>query len=135
MLLQLIISLFISAIWNNYSPDVIHPVQEEIAFDLEASEVIFKEGDSGYKYFSYVITNVGKATAPAESYRVFLKVNGKMISFDYKTSALEPEKSIMYTSQERFNPVDPGKKLKFRLIIHTDDGDNDNNQKKGEIIL
>ncbi|MEX2569140.1 MAG: hypothetical protein WD431_24565 [Cyclobacteriaceae bacterium] len=119
----------------NNSPVFILPLQEEIAYDLEASQVIFKEGDSGFKYFSYVITNVGKAKAPAESYRVFLKVNGKMISFDYKTAELEPGKSILYTSKERFDPDDPGKKLKFRLIIHTTDGDKDNNQKKGEIIL
>ena len=109
--------------------------QENITYDLEASQVLLKEGDSGYKYFSYVVKNVGKTTAPAESYKVFLKVNGKLISFDNKTSALEPGKTMMYTSKERFDPNNPGKKLKYQLIINTKDQNKENNRKKGEIIL
>jgi hypothetical protein len=110
------------------------PVNQDFSFDLEASEVICKKTESGERYFTYVISNVGSQTAPEGSYMVFFKVNGKMVSFETVTSPLEPGKSIVYTSEEKFN-VSKKRRLKYHLIVKTEDGNKDNNRKKGEIIL
>jgi hypothetical protein len=109
--------------------------QEENDFDLVAAEVVLDAEENGYRSFKYAIKNNGPDTAPAGSYRVFLKVNGKMISFDTKTSAMEAGKSVVYTSGEKFLANQPGKKLKYRLIISTKDRNKRNNKLKGEIML
>jgi hypothetical protein len=109
--------------------------QESPLFDLEAAEVYLEEEKEGSRLFRYAIKNVGTVTAPAESYRVFFKVNGKMMSFDTKTDAIEPGKTIVYTAPEKIPARQPGKKLKYRLIIHTKDANAGNNKRKGEIIL
>ena len=109
--------------------------QEEVPYDLEAVEVMLDDEVNGYRIFKYAIRNNGPETAPAGTYRVFLKVNGKMISFDTKTSAIETGKSLIYTSGEKFLANQPGKKLKYRLIISTKDSKKSNNKLKGEIIL
>ncbi|WP_339905987.1 hypothetical protein [uncultured Cyclobacterium sp.] len=109
--------------------------QDEIPYDLEAVEVMLDAEVNGYRSFKYAIKNNGPEAAPAGSYRVFLKVNGKMISFDTKTSTIDAGKSIIYSSGEKFRANQPGKKLKYRLIINTKDNKKSNNKLKGEIIL
>ncbi|MFO7826138.1 MAG: hypothetical protein R6V72_19540 [Cyclobacterium sp.] len=109
--------------------------QEDPNFDMSASEVYLDAEKEGFREFKFTIKNLGKSTAPAGSYRVFFKVNGKMQSFEIETSALEAGKSLIYTSGEKIPANQPGKKLKYRLIIHTKDADKSNNQLKGEIIL
>ncbi|WP_162416690.1 hypothetical protein [Cyclobacterium roseum] len=109
--------------------------QEDPNFDLEAYEVHLDAEKEGQRVFRYAIKNTGSTTAPAESYRVFFKVNGKMMSFDTKTNAIKPGQTIVYTSPEKIPANQPGKKLKYHLIIHTRDADSSNNKKKGEIIL
>ncbi|EON77286.1 hypothetical protein ADIS_2154 [Lunatimonas lonarensis] len=108
-------------------------IQPEGIYDLEATEVIVNTTETGERYFAYVITNVGSEPAPAGSYEVFLSVNGKVISLDTKTSALDPGKSILYTSETKFSPDRKKKKLKYKLTIHTKDGNKSNNQHKGVV--
>nr|MBI1228671.1 hypothetical protein [Cytophagales bacterium] len=103
--------------------------------DLEASEVICHTTDTGERYFSYLVRNVGNETAPAGSYQVFFKVNGKLISFERTTDTLQPGKSILYTSEHKFYPNQKKRVLKYNLIINTKDADRDNNKKTGEIWL
>lgn len=105
-----------------------------VLYDLEATEVVVKTTDAGERYFSYLISNVGSDTAPAGSYEVFLTVNGRVISLDTKTSALDPGKSVLYTSETKFTPS--GKKnkpLKFKLKINTKDANKANNQYLGTV--
>lgn len=109
--------------------------QEEVPYDLEAVEVMLDAEVNGYRTFKYAIRNNGPETAPAGTYSVFLKVNGKMISFDTKTSDIASGKSLVYASGEKFLANQPGKKLKYRLIINTKDSKKSNNKLKGEIIL
>ncbi|MDN3687598.1 hypothetical protein [Cyclobacterium jeungdonense] len=109
--------------------------QEGPSFDLEAYEVHLDAEKEGQRVFRYAIKNSGSSTAPAESYRVFFKVNGKMMSFDNKTNPIKPGQTIIYTSPEKIPANQPGKKLKYNLIIHTRDANSRNNKKKGEIIL
>jgi len=103
--------------------------------DLEASEVVCHTTDTGERYFSYLVRNVGNETAPAGSYQVFFKVNGKLISFERATDALQPGKSILYTSEDKFDPNQKKRVLKYSLIINTKDADKDNNKMTGEIWL
>lgn len=100
-------------------------------FDLEATEVIVQVTETGERYFSYVITNVGSEPAPAGSYEVFLSVNGKVISLDTKTSELAPGKALIYTSETKFSPSAKRKPLKYKLAINTRDADKKNNRLKG----
>ncbi len=109
--------------------------QEAPLFDLEAAEVYLEAEKEGSRIFRFSVKNAGTVTAPAESYRVFFKVNGKMMSFDTKTDAIEPGQTIVYTAPEKIPARQPGKKLKYRLIIHTKDANAGNNKRKGEIIL
>lgn len=129
MFLLKVVSIFLLALFMGQPED-----NQDSGYDIEASEVICKKTESGDRYFSYVITNIGSQTAPEGSYMVFFKVNGKMVSFETVTSPLEPGKSIVYTSEERFD-VSKKRKLKYHLIVKTEDGNRDNNRKKGEIIL
>jgi len=109
--------------------------QEDTPYDLEAVEVMLDAEVNGYRSFKYAIKNNGPDAAPAGSYRVFLKVNGKMISYDTKTSAMKAGQSLVYSSGEKFRANQPGKKLKYRLIINTKDANKNNNKLKGEIVL
>ncbi|MCC5935720.1 MAG: hypothetical protein JJU34_00425 [Lunatimonas sp.] len=105
-----------------------------VLYDLEATEVVVKTTDAGERYFSYLITNVGSEIAPAGSYEVFLSVNGRVISLDTKTSALDPGKSLLYTSETKFTPSDKkNKPLKFKLKINTKDANKANNQYLGTV--
>ena len=111
------------------------PVSQVNSYDLEATEVVCHTTDTGDRYFSYLITNVGNETAPAGSYQVYFKVNGKMISFERVTGVLEAGKSILYTSEHKFDPNQKKQVLKYKLIINTNDPNKDNNKKSGEINL
>lgn len=106
---------------------------KDSSYDLEATEVLVNTTESGERYFAYVITNVGSETAPAGSYEVFLSVNGKMISLDTKTSALDPGKSLLYTSETKFSADRKNKKLKYKLTVNSKDGNKSNNQRKGTV--
>tara|TARA_R110002096_G_scaffold127103_6_gene274624 strand:+ start:2799 stop:3182 length:384 start_codon:yes stop_codon:yes gene_type:complete len=109
--------------------------QQEPSFDMEAMEVMLDAEVNGYRTFKYAIKNIGPEAVPAGKYRVFLKVNGKMISFDTKTSSMKPGQSVVYTSGERFRANQPGKKLKYTLIISSKDANKSNNKLKGVIVL
>ncbi len=104
-------------------------------FDLEASEVVCHKTDTGQRYFSYRISNVGENAAPEGSYMVFFKVNGKMISFDTNTEELEAGRSVVYTSDVKFSPFNKKGRLKYKLIINTKDENKDNNKIQGEVLL
>lgn len=109
--------------------------QKAPGFDLEAYEVHLEAEKEGQRVFRYAVKNTGSATAPPESYRVFFKVNGKMMSFDTKTDAIQPGQTIVYSAPEKVPANQPGKKLKYALIIHSRDADASNNKRKGVIIL
>ncbi len=104
-------------------------------YDLEASEVVCHKTDSGQRYFSYRISNVGENNAPEGSYMVFFKVNGKMVSFDTDTDELEAGKSVVYTSDVKFSPFNKKGRLKYKLIINTKDANKNNNKMQGEVVL
>lgn len=106
---------------------------QTVNYDLEATEVVSHDTDTGERYFSYLVTNVGSTTAPAESYEVFLTVNRKMVSLDTKTSALEPGKSLLYTSEHKFQRKKSSKDLKYKLIIKTKDANKENNKLTGVV--
>ncbi|EPR66302.1 hypothetical protein [Cyclobacterium qasimii] len=109
--------------------------QEEKSYDLEVMEVMLDAEVSGYRSFKYAIKNNGPEAAPAGSYQVFFKVNGKMISFDTKTTTMKAGQSLIYTAGEKYRANQPGKKLKYRLIIKAKDSNKSNNKLKGEIVL
>lgn len=127
---NLIVSVWISLI-SAFQP----AVSQVVSYDLEATEVVCHTTDTGDRYFSYLITNVGSEAAPAGSYQVFFKVNGKMISFERVTEPLEAGKSFLYTSDHKFDPNQKKRVLKYNLIIITKDSNKRNNRKSGEITL
>jgi len=126
--------LFLSA-WIFLLSTYESPVSQAVSYDLEATEVVCHTTDTGDRYFSYLVTNVGSETAPAGSYQVYFKVNGKMISFERVTGPLEAGKSIMYTSEHKFDPNQKKRVLKYNLIINTKDSNKENNRRKGEVSL
>ncbi len=126
----LIVSAFLSSII--FSPRAASKI---VSYDLEATEVVCHTTDNGDRYFSYLVTNVGSETAPAGSYQVYFKVNGKMISFERDTTPLEAGKSILYTSEQKFDPNQKKKVLKYNLIINTKDLNKENNKRIGEVAL
>ncbi|HSI75619.1 MAG TPA: hypothetical protein VK957_06985 [Lunatimonas sp.] len=129
------LSNLIFIVWISFfsASPVLH--LQAVSYDLEATEVVCHTTDSGDRYFSYLVTNVGSETAPSGSYQVYFKVNGKMISFERVTGPLEPGKSILYTSEHKFDPNQKKKVLKYNLIINTKDFNKENNRKSGEISL
>lgn len=129
------LSNLIVSVWFSFFSAIQPPASQAVYYDLEATEVVCHTTDTGDKYFSYLVTNVGSETAPAGSYQVYFKVNGKMISFERVTGPLEPGKSILYTSEHKFDPNQKKRVLKYNLIINTKDSNKDNNKNSGEIIL
>ncbi|WP_158856166.1 hypothetical protein [Lunatibacter salilacus] len=129
------LSNLILIVWISFFSSSPVPLSQAVAYDLEASEVVCHTTDTGDRYFSYLVTNVGSETAPAGSYQVYFKVNGKMISFERVTGPLEAAKSILYTSEHKFDPNQKKRVLKYNLIINTKDSNKDNNRKSGEISL
>lgn len=131
----MIISNVTVLVWISLFSAFYPPISQVVSYDLEATEVVCHTTDSGDRYFSYLVTNVGSETAPAGSYQVYFKVNGKLISFERNTTSLEVGKSILYTSEQKFDPNQKKKVLKYNLKINTKDFNKDNNKRSGEIIL
>lgn len=98
--------------------------------DLEAFKVIEKRTEFNGVYYSYVIKNVGTTPIPSNSYQVFFKVNGKTISFDKASSAIEPGQTIVYESKKIFyKKVDEN--LNYSLEVRFKDSNLENNTLKG----
>lgn len=99
--------------------------------DLEAFRVVEKRTLFNGIYYSYEIKNVGETSIPANSYKVFFKVDGKVVSFDKATSEIQPGQVISYESQKVFY-----KKKKFgidySLEIKFKDANLDNNSLEGQ---
>lgn len=131
----MILSNLTVSVWISLFSTFYPPISQAVSYDLEATEVVCHTTDSGDRYFSYLVTNVGSETAPAGSYQVYFKVNGKLISFERNTTSLEAGKSILYTSEQKFDPNQKRRVLKYNLIINTKDSNKDNNKRSGEIIL
>lgn len=126
--------LIVSA-WISF-PSAPQPlVPQAVSYDLEAAEVLCHTTDTGDRYFSYLITNVGSEAAPAGSYEVYFKVNGKLISFERVTGALEPGRSFLYTSGHKFDPNQKKRVLNYNLKIRIKDSNKDNNTRSGKISL
>jgi hypothetical protein len=132
---MMILSSLIGSIWISFFSAVYPPISQAISYDMEATEVVCHVTDNGDRYFSYLVTNVGSETAPAGSYQVYFKVNGKMISFERDTTPLEAGRSILYTSEQKFDPNQKKRVLKYNLIINTKDFNKENNKRSGEINL
>lgn len=132
---MIMLSNLIVSVWFSFFSAIQPPSSQAISYDLEATEVVCHTTDTGDRYFSYLVTNVGSETAPAGSYQVYFKVNGKLISFERNTTSLEAGKSILYTSEQKFDPKQKKRVLKYNLIINTKDFNKDNNKRSGEIIL
>jgi archaellum component FlaG (FlaF/FlaG flagellin family) len=99
--------------------------------DLEAFRVVEKRTLFNGIYYSYEIKNVGETSIPANSYQVFFKVDGKVVSFDKGTSEIQPGQVISYESQKVFykkkkDGIDYSLEIKFK------DADLDNNSLEGQ---
>jgi archaellum component FlaG (FlaF/FlaG flagellin family) len=68
--------------------------------DLEAFRVVEKRTLLNGIYYSYEIKNVGETSIPANSYKVFFKVDGKVVSFDKATSEIQSGQVIRYESSK-----------------------------------
>lgn len=132
---MIMLSNLIVSVWFSFFSAFQPPISQAVSYDLEATEVVCHTTDTGDRYFSYLVTNIGSETAPAGSYQVYFKVNGKLISFERNTTPLEAGKSILYTSEQKFDPNQKKKVLKYNLKINTKDSNIDNNKRSGEIIL
>ncbi|WP_143962505.1 hypothetical protein [Litoribacter populi] len=82
-------------------------------------EVTVHETDNKGKHFSYVIVNEGEETLEGGTYRIYLKVNKKYISFDRTTSDLEPGQAIRYESNEIFMKDEKTEELNYLLELTT----------------
>ena len=102
--------------------------------DLAAFEVIEKRTKYNGIFYSYAIKNVSTATIPADSYKVFLKVNGKTASFDKATSEIKPGQTIVYHAQKTFYQKNEDK-LNYSLEIKFSDSNLANNTLTGESIF
>jgi len=80
-------------------------------------EVIVHETENAGKHFSYVIVNEGEETIEGGTYRIYLKVNKKYISFDRNTSDLEPGKAVRYESNRVFHKSPKTDELKYSLEL------------------
>jgi len=80
-------------------------------------EVMVHETEKGGKHFSYVIVNAGDETIEAGTYRIYLKVNKKYISFDRNTSDLEPGKAVRYESNRVYYKDPKTDELKYSLEL------------------
>jgi uncharacterized cupredoxin-like copper-binding protein len=82
-------------------------------------EVTVHETENNGKYFSYVIVNQGEEVLEGGTYRVFLKVNKKNISFDRNTSDLKPGEAVRYESNHIFTKDDKTQELDYVLELVT----------------
>ncbi|UAM96877.1 M56 family metallopeptidase [Polaribacter litorisediminis] len=106
----------------------------EKVIDLSALEVIEKRTEKGGIYFHYTIKNTGNTIIPKKSYQVYLKVDGKTISFDKATANIKPGQVITYKSQKTFYESNK-KQLNYTLNIKFKDDHLDNNILKGISIF
>jgi len=111
-----------------------NPAIETRTTDIEAVTVIEKRTEYNGVYFHYEIKNNGNTTIPAKGYKVFLKVNGKTISFDKATSELKPGQTVRYRSQKTFYEKDHGF-LDYVLEIKMNDSNPENNIIRGQSKL
>lgn len=102
--------------------------------DIQAVKVTEKRTEFNGVYYHYEIKNNGNTTIPAKSYKVFLKVNGKTISFDKATSELKPGQTLKYVSQKTFYEKD-NEFLNYVLEIKMNDSNSENNTLKGQSKL
>ena len=102
--------------------------------DIKAMKVIEKRTEYNGIYYHYEIKNNGNTIIPAKSYKVFLRVNGKIISFDESTSELKPGQAIKYESQKTFYKKDY-ELLNYSLVIKFKDSNIENNKIKGQSKL
>lgn len=98
--------------------------------DIKALTVTEKRTEHNGVYYQYEIKNTGNTIIPAKSYKVFLKVNGKTISFDKATCELKPGQIIKYESQKIFYKKD-NEFLNHSLEIKMKDSNIENNILKG----
>jgi uncharacterized cupredoxin-like copper-binding protein len=80
-------------------------------------EVTVHETENDGKHFSYVIVNEGDEKIEGGTYRIYLKVNKKYISFDRNTSDLEPGKAVRYESNRVFHKDPKVEELKYSLEL------------------
>lgn len=99
--------------------------------DIEAHRVIENRTSMNGIYYSYEIKNSGETTISGGRYKVFLKVNGKKVSFDRATSDIKPGEIIRYRSQKTFYQKGDNK-LDYSLEITYDDSDLSNNTLIGQ---
>ena len=102
--------------------------------DIKAMKVIEKRTEYNGIYYHYEIKNNGNTIIPAKSYKVFLKVNGKIVSFDKSTSELKPGQTLKYESQKTFYKKDY-ELLNYSLEIKFKDSNLENNKLKGQSKL
>jgi len=88
------------------------------AMEMSGQVMVHETQDEG-RYFSYIITNEGDKPILGGTYRVFLKVNKKNISFDRNTSNLSPGETIRYTSNHLFLKDEKPQELNFVLELVT----------------
>ena len=99
--------------------------------DLEAFRVVEKRTLFNGIYYSYEIKNVGDTSIPANSYKIFFKVDGKVVSFDKATSEIQAGQVISYESQKVFYKKKKDG-LDYSLEIKFQDADLDNNILEGQ---
>ncbi|EKB51224.1 hypothetical protein [Cecembia lonarensis] len=99
--------------------------------DLEAFRVVEKRTLFNGIYYSYEIKNVGETSIPANSYKVFFKVDGKVVSFDKATPEIQPGQVISYESQKVFYKKKKDT-LDYSLEIKFHDADLGNNSLEGQ---
>lgn len=112
---------------NNY---IIEPKKT----DIKALTVIEQRTEYNGIYYHYEIKNIGNTTIAAKSYKVFLKVNGKTVSYDRATSELKPGQTLKYKSQKTFYKKDK-EFLNYSLEIKMNDSNTENNILKGQSKL
>ena len=108
-----------------------NPLAEPKTTDIKALRVIEKRTEDNGVYYHYEIKNTGNTIIPAKKYKVFLKVNGKTISFDKATRELKPGQTLKYESQKTFYKND-SEYLNYSLEIKFKDFNSENNILKGK---
>ncbi|KEO72987.1 hypothetical protein [Anditalea andensis] len=98
-------------------------------------KVTVHETDNDGKHFSYVIVNEGEETIEGGTYRVYLKVNKKYISFDRNTSDLEPGKAVRYESNRVYHKDPKTDELKYTLELTQKKPKNRKKLEEGTISL
>lgn len=109
---------------------ILNDGSESKTTDLEAFRVEEKRTLFNGIYFSYEIKNVGETSIPAKSYKVFFKVDGKVVSFDKATSEIQPGQVISYDSTKVFYKKKKDG-LDYSLEIEFQDVDLENNSLEG----